>query len=227
LTPSDSQSSAKSAQKPDNDWEWILSECSRLASNWDRAEKWVKRAELFQQRVVDSSLNELRYAGRRLVDALAGADKEDFPAASVHLEQANENIYKASHDAIDTVVAFVSQEINRHAIALGYANLNDHFGHYQELSGAFTTIKGQIEQSRESREQRDEVYNEIAEGADFVNLLKYFNELRGSAPAIYASVEKKTKESRNLSARWWIGIGVGAAGVTATAVLLALRFLGI
>jgi len=212
MTP-DSQSSANPAQKSDNQWELILPEFFGVASNWNRAEKWVKRAELVDQRVVAPSINELRYAGRRVMDAFDCAGAKDFDKARDHLKEANENIYKASHDAIDTVIGFIGREIKRYVSDLGHANLNDHFGRYQELLGLFNRIRRQVENSRENRYRRDEFYRDIVEGADFENLQNCFDELRSSVPAILASIAKKKRETRNLRLISAASLAVGITGI--------------
>jgi len=221
LTPSDSQSTAKSSQKSDDELALALSEFSRLASNWKAASEWIKRAGLFEQRVIAPHVDGLRYAQKRLADARELINAEDFGAARVHLEQANESIYKTRRDVIDGALAFIGSAVKRYANDLGHANLNDHFGHYQEFWGLFTRIRRQIANSGANRERRDELYRGISEGSDFKDLLRYFDELRGSAFAISKSIEKHDREFGELRVRWAIGIGVTVIlGVVGAALLI-------
>jgi len=160
---------------------------SSLDSNWNRAEEWIKSAELFERLIVAPSINELKDAGAQIEDAHKRADEK---ARRAHLEQADEKIYNASHYAVDAAVAFVDREMQRYERNPGYTALNKHFGHYQELSGVLTRIRRRIDNSREERDQRNESYRDIAEGSDFKDLLRYFDELRGSVIAIRKSNNK-------------------------------------
>lgn len=135
---------------------------------------------------------------------------KDFDKAREHLERTNEKIYKAHPD---TAVALIAKEMQIYEKELGHANLNKHFDHYQELSGLLTKLNWQIDNSRQSGDQRDELWRDIAEGADFKALLKYFDELRSSIMAIRESIEeekaeseKKKREFSEMRLRWWIAI---------------------
>lgn len=191
MTPSNSPPLQKS-----DDEQALLSEISRLYSNRERAEKRIRRVGLFEQRVIAPSIDELQYAGKQMDCALECVNANDFVKAREHLEQADENITKASYDAIDGAVEFVESEMHSYADDLGYANLNEQFGHYQGLFGALIRLKRHIASAGANREQRDEAYRDIAEGADFEALQNYFDELRGSAPAIRASIARNNRRDR-------------------------------
>jgi len=135
----------------------------------------------------------------------ANLSDKDFEEAQEHLEQDSKKIYNAPPD---TVVKFIDDEMRDYADDLGYANLNDRFGHYQELSGLLTRVKWQIENARQSGDQGDAMRRNIAEGADFKDLLNYFDELRSSIIAIGKSIAKKEVAARDLSVRWWIGVSL-------------------
>jgi len=143
--------------------------------------------------------------------------RDYFGEERENLKHANEEVYNAP---IDEVVKFIDEEVSRYEDDLGYANLNYHFGRYQKLSGLLTRVKWQIENSRVSNDQRDELRRDIAESADFKDLLKYFDELRGSVYAIVKSIARKEAEARDLRVRWWIGISLTVIAL----VLVVLNF---
>jgi len=152
--------------------------------------------DLFERYGITAGINELRDA----VSQADGAGEE----AHKHLEQADENIYNALAGA----VAGIDEEIQDYDKSLRFANLNEHFGNYQRLSGALTRLTRQIENARQSREQRDALYRDMAEGADFKAALNYLDELRGSIGAIGQSVD------RNNIRRWF--------SVSATTLLISI-----
>jgi len=146
-------------------------------------------SKLFELYGIESGVNELREAVRQ---ADYARDVADEKARREHLEQADENMYKSLNDA----VASIGDEMQIYAENPGHANLNEHFGHYQELLGLFGRIKRQFAKARESREQRDELYRYAAKGADFKDLLNYFDELGRCEIAIRASMSKNRASSR-------------------------------
>jgi len=131
--------------------------------------------------------------------------KNDFGAVNENLKHANERVYNAP---VEDDIKRINEKMNRYKKDLSYANLIEHFGHYQELSGVLFRLNRQIEIARQNRDRRDELYRDIAEGADFKALLNYFDELRGSETAIRARIAKKEAESRDLRLRWWIGVSL-------------------
>lgn len=183
MTPSDSKSTAKSAQKSDSELALRAGALSGYASLFSK---------LFERHAISVGINELRDASRQADYARERAAEEDFDKAREQLEQAGENIYKA----LNSAGVHINREIDDYEKSLKYVNLNDRFDNYQALSGVFARIKRQIEKARESRDQRDEVYRYIAEGADFTDLLNYFDELRGSICAIRDSITKEKRRYR-------------------------------
>jgi len=183
LTPPKSQSSGNAAQKSDNDLALRAEALSGYAGFF---------SNLFELYGLESGVNELRDAVGQADYARGHAAATDFDAAREQLEQADENIYKALNDA----VAFIGAKTRSYAENLGHANLNEHFGHYQELLGLFGRIERQFANEREGREQRDELYRYMAEGADFKDLLNYFDELGRCEIAIRASMSRNRTSSR-------------------------------
>ncbi|GAA0757115.1 hypothetical protein FHS52_000383 [Erythromicrobium ramosum] len=81
------------------DYEEILTE---IASEWGVAEEEIKLAEQIHHKVVLPAIKELRYAGRRLADAL-GAIARGAPATEVKdlIADARFRCHCARHDVID------------------------------------------------------------------------------------------------------------------------------
>jgi len=132
-----------------------------------------------------------------------------------NLELDNEQIYNLSRNNLVGEFARIRNEMKNQVKDLCCANLNDHFRHYQELSGVLTRVKRQIDNAGD---QGDALRRDIAESTDFKDLRNYFDELTSSICAIRASIAKKEVESRNLRVQWWIGVGLAIGAL----VFLAL-----
>ena len=194
---------------------------SQLSDDWDKTEEWIKEGELFVDKVIFSaSINELRYAGRRLVDVIRATQRGDNKMASYHFSQVQDNLVKARHDVVDAVVMHISEKTNKYRESLGAGNLKTHFSGYEELSGLLKTINQKITRSRGNRENRDAIYGEIL-SSDFKTLRKLHDQLIASLPAIeqkikaentrqnQADLELKTNRKiwiRNAAISWFISI---------------------
>jgi len=210
LTPSNSTPSAPSSRNSDDELELMLSEHSRLTSNWNAVKEWLRRVGSFEQSVIAPSVNKLQNVSAQLDDAFEFINKKDLDNAREQLEQVNEDMYEALNGAVTSI----NEETQRYADDFGEADLNDHFRHYQDLSGVLVRITRQIENARQIREQQDALYRDVAEGADFKDLLKYFDELRGSEDAIGDSISKERWRYRKFF--WVSGLGllVGILAIT-------------
>jgi hypothetical protein len=73
-----------------------------IAEEWNQAEEDVKVAEQICNEIVVPAIKEMRYAGRRIVDAIAkmhaGERAEEIEAL---LREARFDCHRARHDAID------------------------------------------------------------------------------------------------------------------------------
>jgi len=171
---------------------------------------WIRRVGLSEQ----GGVNELQNAVRAQLDyALEFINEKDFDSARKLLEQVDKNTY----DALDSAVASIVIEALHCAKKWTRADFNDHFRHYQDLSGVLIRIARQIKNARQSREQQDALYRDVAKGVDFKDLLRYFDELRCSEKAIDASITKSNKRYRDLI--WLSGFGVIA---TIAAIVIGL-----
>ena len=162
---------------------------SQLSDDWDKTEKWIKEGELFVGKAILSpSINELRYAGRRLVDVIRAAQRGDDERTSYHFSQVQDNLVKARHDVVDAVVMHISEKTNKYRESIGAGNLKTHFSGYEELFGLLKTINQKITCSRGNRENRDTIYGEIL-NSDFKTLRKLYDQLIASLPAIEQKIQ--------------------------------------
>ena len=81
---------------------------SEIVSEWNRAEQEIKRAEQLAGKAVTPAINELRYGGRRVIDALQGIANGDDPQKIQDLlRDACFDCHRARHDAIDASISTI------------------------------------------------------------------------------------------------------------------------
>jgi len=80
-----------------------------IQDEWNRAETDIKTAETVVNNIVIPSVKELRYAGRRIIDAIMEmtANPSAYDPARVRalLDDAHFDCHRARHDAIDAATA--------------------------------------------------------------------------------------------------------------------------
>lgn len=134
-----------------------------IANEWDRAEKVMKLAERVRAEAIYASVNELRYAGRRFVDALrAEHDPNGLePDLETCCSEALQFCYRAQHDAVDATILFVQRALNEYESEFGLALLMQHFPSVAELRAKLHEVDDIVISSREDRLKRRATYNDI------------------------------------------------------------------
>jgi hypothetical protein len=171
---------------------------ARVIEQWNIAERRIKKAELVRGgEVVSPAIFELRYAGRKLVDALTLAREKDLALDQRahddvyrYLADAYEDCVKAKHDAIDATISFVTvwfQEIEEY---IGLRAVQEFFPEYLDITAKISDIQDKIAESREDRHNmRDGVYDEI-EGQDYDDILALFDKMYKSKDRIDRQIRK-------------------------------------
>ncbi len=130
---------------------------------WMRAEEVLKIAERIKNETFIPSIKELRYASRRVVqadvDLQAGMASEDQVRA--HLTEAIENCRKARHDAIDSTINYIHEQLNKVQELAGLAVLCQAFPKYAELRTRIKAVDERIVASRKDRNALDDEYESI------------------------------------------------------------------
>ena len=91
--------------------ESVRSRMAELAQTWDEAEAAIKFAEQVSSAVSLASINELRYAGRRAVDALRLNSSEQHLEAQEALLVAIAYARNARQDAFDAVFDHIARQL--------------------------------------------------------------------------------------------------------------------
>jgi hypothetical protein len=188
-----------------------------ICAEWDKAEIVAKAAEQVCEEVIFPSIMEFRYAGRRLIQALevisSGGDEAKARAL---LQDALFNCHRARHDAIDAGTSQISITITSAIKNLRPSAVLTAFPDFVRLNAAIQRIKGKIPQSRASQDDRDALYEAI-EGADFPDLLRWFELYQTSEPMM-VELSKEHRRERIIS-RWALMIATLALLVAGAALV--------
>lgn len=204
-----------------------------LIDQWNIAERRIKKAEQVRaNEVVASAIFELRYAGRKLIDALDIALKDDWKNdGKIHekicsyVYDATEDCVKAKHDAVDAMVDFVTTWFSRYEDRHELDTIQQFFPEYLMRTAQIRDIQEKIAISRHSRNQsRDQTYNEI-ENTGYNDILDLFNTMKNSHDRVDICIKKRKKTDKTL---WWsaiIGVIVGVLGLAVGAAGFVVAFM--
>lgn len=182
-----------------------------ILDEWNKAEQDIKLAEQICNLVVTPAIKELRYGGRRIVEALtkiaAGAPDGDVTAL---LQDAKFDCHRARHDAIDAGVSKISLDLEVMIDKLGYENILPAYSHLADLVNALSAVKEKIGASRANRENREAIYA-VIEAADFAELVSMYRKLMGSEKMMTA-MARRARRSDIIGV---VGAVFGVAGLIA------------
>jgi hypothetical protein len=150
-----------------------------LAQEWDKTEELLKIAEISAKKAMDSAVWELRYAGRRVVDAINGSrDNKSIDEIKTYIDDAIFDCLRARHDAIDACTAYISREIELAVDIYGADKVRSLFPPLDELFGLAAKIADFAVESRKDRTNRDALYRTL-QAVNFPAFCKLFAEFSG------------------------------------------------
>jgi hypothetical protein len=185
-----------------------------LDSKWNKSEEYLKMSEQISSDAVIPGINELRYAGRKLLDSYQ-AEKTNPNHALTHINDAVHDCYRARHDCIDVAVSLINSHINLMTKRLTFTKMASVLPDLGGLISDLTTAQTKIAASRVRRIAREEIYEDIKD-IDLPAIRARYDKLRASEDMIKSEV---ARENRNKVLTWFFGVVtllVGVAGVIAT-----------
>jgi len=203
----------------------------QLREQWDIAERRIKKAEFVNaNNVISSAIFELRYAGRKLIDAnrliLEGGwknNQEEKNRILAFLADATEDCVKAKHDAIDAMMLFIAAWFERTEQKLGLSEIQKYFPTYTDITGKMLSIQDKISASRGDRAiLRDSIYDDI-ENNGYTEILSLYEKMRISEPRVHSEV--RTELRRRFILVWGtvagVVLAVAALAVSVVALVMA------
>ena len=196
---------------------------------WNIAERRIKKAEQVRgNEVVASAIFELRYAGRKIADALTLAleselanDNEARESVRRYLADAYEDCVKAKHDAIDAMLDFVTVWFDEIEDSIGLEAIKSYFPDYLAKTARIADIQERIAESRENRhEGRDGIYD-VIEQEHYDGILELFDQMRLSRDRVDAQVKRDRRNKMILFVAAILGPIIGLVAIL-VAIALAV-----
>lgn len=197
-----------------------------VATEWDRAEALVKQAELLRSEVVQASINELRYGGRKLIDALQilsedSIDDVEIEKAYASINACLNNCYCAQHDAIDALNLFVKRALKAYEVEFGIKLLAEKFPDYYSIKALLDEGDDLIVDSRGNRTERQIKYKKFGDKI-YSELLVYYRKLKSGREIFQALIvaqreQKEIDDKKHNQQIWWpISVAILLAVLGAT-----------
>ncbi|MDR3534146.1 MAG: hypothetical protein P4L90_26725 [Rhodopila sp.] len=186
---------------------------SKICAEWNKAEADIKLAEQVCDQVVIPSIMELRYAGRRLMQAMEKISKGGNAAEAVALLQdACFDCHRARHDAIDAATAQISVTLKEAVTRLKHEAVLQAFPKYSALMHALGTVRTNIVDSRASQDVRESLYA-VVEDSHFPDLVSLFREFQTSESTMVAIAGRQRIERLISRAALFVGVIALVAGI--------------
>ena len=167
-----------------------------IGDEWNEAERDIKLGEQVNRKVVFPAIKELRYAGRRLSDAMTAIAKDkDSKKINEFLSDARFNCHCARHDVIDAATTKMILDLDIMERRLGFDAVLAAFPKFGQFYSAVQDAQEKIALARRKRENRQDIYSEI-EKINFPDLVTVYNSLKSSEPLM------KRIAARNKFTRW-------------------------
>jgi hypothetical protein len=158
-----------------------------LVSAWNKAEQYLKIAEQVSDSAIVPGVNELRYAGRKIIEA---SQETDLVKQKAILNDAVMDCHRAQHDSIDTAISI----INSHSLLMlkkfGIEHVSKAIPEIGKYIGEITDVQKKISASRLDRKNRISIYDTIKD-IDLPSIRQNYRNLVSSEPHIKSA---KTRE---------------------------------
>ncbi|MDG4574830.1 MAG: hypothetical protein P9C36_05730 [Defluviicoccus sp.] len=176
------------------------------------AERQIKRAEEISGELAIPAVNELRYAGWHLLEALCSGDPDN---AVEQLARARRHCQRAIFDASDTSIIYLLEKIRTFQDDYRRFVISDVIPDYSILKKTISSTRHKIEKAREGNDRRESYY---LEAASSVGQLKDIGDrLDDSREELNKAVRRQNRETFKF---WLMAILTAVAAVAAVLALL-------
>lgn len=173
-----------------------------LAKEWRELEVRLKTAEQMKATVDIASINELRYAGRRIVAAIINKDDQKIFDQNVNMAYAY--FHNAQHDLTDSVLAYYNSEFKYLIKEYGFEALKKN-DLYHKINEKIKVAQHDVRQSRRHMgEPRFAIYNNLTEITD--DLISLYPK--------YELMHEKLESEKLGQGLWnWVSLVIGLIGM--------------
>lgn len=167
----------------------------RVASKWDHTEGLVKEAENLTGDAVGATMFELRYAGRKLVDAVREACSPSgcIETITKYCLEVEENCDRAHHDAIDAIIYYLRQSVKLSEETFGPDLLLENWPNYIHAKAMLDRAGIIVVQSRRDRSYRVDLYEKLRR-EEIPQILNFIAELTQSENALKLIAARRRQE---------------------------------
>lgn len=163
--------------------EKFAEQLAELARHWNRVESRIKEYEHLAGATNAAAINELRYAGRRLIDAVALiAANPDDPKIGEEFLIASNYIVNADHDVTDGLCFVVMRHVAQVIQVHGLPKIKRYVPDFPTMYPAVAEAQEIIRHSREHRPDRKADYQKLA--SDYLPKLKQLYQALTSTPKL-------------------------------------------
>lgn len=165
-----------------------------IQREWNAAEESIKRSEQIALDISIPAISELRYAGRRIVDALDIAHKGgDIDKIKAVLEDARFCCHRARHDSIDAALSKIAIDLDDMTSRLGYDVVAQAYPDFQVLYTAFSAARAKVAASRSDRQNRNAIYETVS-AVDFPHIADHYTKLVVCKPIALGYAARRRSE---------------------------------
>lgn len=176
-------------------------------SEWDKAERSIKLAEQVNAEIVNPAIYELRYGGRRLVEALGKTDEVETIQL---LKDAHFDCMRARHDAIDAATSKMVADLDIATKRLGVTSVLAAYPALPNLVADLGAVRDLIAESRGNRDNRDAIYASI-ESDNLGDLVKRFRAFQANENIMLAHAKGERRDKLFLTITTVISLLVAVA----------------
>lgn len=185
-----------------------------IYKKWCTLQGEIKRAEQISQLAVVPAINELRYAGRILVAALAeacsnidlvaesGDDELTGKPLSDRLAVAEQYLTNADNDISDALIYFFQKRVDEINERFGAAAVAARYSKYQDISDKLEKARELIIESRANLQKRNEHYLEVKSICS--ELIDLYFDLNKSEVYSAIELERHAKAQRQSKIIAWV-----------------------
>lgn len=167
---------------------------TQIIAEWNKAESDIKTAEQIGGKVVFPSIKELRYAGRRVIDAIDQSRKGKLDLAVEYLVDAHFDCCRGRHDAVDATISIMASEMQVILSKVGYDSALKAFPEFSKLNSMVVNSQKLIASSRQDRNQREKIYASV-EGVPFNDMVNSYRDFKANEPVMRSLASWERKKS--------------------------------